>query len=184
MACKMLNNNRTVLVVIVLFAIAGLIVGGYFAWRLDIFGLSETQVKGEIEVVKTVNETEMEKVTAKETIDEDKLTEIEIEQKPDGTKKERIKIHDKKHMEHLLELTKLKHRHEMERYAAIIGGTLGPFGLFAAAALISWICISRKKNNAGGDQRQNTEETNREEIEMPTMRQTVRDVLKEIEEGN
>ena len=145
MACKMLNNNRTVLVVIVLFAIAGLIVGGYFAWRLDIFGLFETQVKGEIEVVKTVNETEMEKVTAKETIDEDKLTEIEIEQKPDGTKKERIKIHDKKHMENLLELTKLKHRHEMERYAAIIGGTIGPFGLLAAAALITWICISRKK---------------------------------------
>ena len=48
-------------------------------------------------------------------------------------------------MENLLELTKLKHRHEMERYAAIIGGTIGPFGLLAAAALITWICISRKK---------------------------------------
>ena len=90
MTCKILNNNRTVLVAIVLFAIAGLSVGGYFAWRLDIFGMFETHVEGKIDVVKEVNETEVEKVTAKETIDVDKLTKIEIEQKLDGTKKERI----------------------------------------------------------------------------------------------
>ena len=87
----MLNNNRTVLVVIVLFAIAGLSVGGYFAWRLDIFGLFETQVKGEIEVVKTVNETEREKLPRKKLLMRTSLPRLKSNKNPMVRKKKESK---------------------------------------------------------------------------------------------
>ena len=164
------NRNKIVLGTILLFVIGGIAVAMYWFWRLGFFS---SEVKQTVDIEEKKNITDETKVTRKGKLDEDHLTKIQFEKRPDGTIKENITIHDVKHAENLIKLEHARHENEMIKYKWILSCTVGPFCGIILAILVAWFCVSRRSQRQGHMQARGEDP---DEIQ-----RRIREILKEIE---